>query len=202
MKYIFMTTSANVGNMLSMAVAAVLLPFLPLLAGQILLINLLSDLPAMTIAGDRVDEPLLRRPQRWNIHLIRNYMLVFGAVSSVFDLATFGVLLWGYGAAAPEFRSAWFVGSVLTEVAVLFSLRTRGPIFRSRPGRWVVVSSIAVALVTIALPYTPLAPPLELVPLPASLLAIILGITAAYVVATELTKRVFWRQRHRGARSA
>lgn len=195
MKYIFMTTSANVGNMLSMAVAAVLLPFLPLLAGQILLINLLSDLPAMTIAGDRVDEPLLRRPQRWNIRLIRNYMLVFGAVSSVFDLATFGVLLWGYGAAAPEFRSAWFVGSVLTEVAVLFSLRTRGPIFRSRPGRWVIVSSIAVALVTIALPYTPLAPPLELVPLPASLLAIILALTVAYVMATELTKRVFWRRR-------
>lgn len=196
MKYIFMTTSANVGNMLSMAIAAVLLPFLPLLAGQILLINLLSDLPAMTIASDRVDAPLLQRPQRWNIRLIRNYMLVFGAVSSVFDLATFGVLLWGYGAAAPEFRSAWFVGSVLTEVAVLFSLRTRGPIFRSRPGLWVTVTSIAVATATIALPYSPLAPALELVPLPASLLSIILGLTVGYVLATELTKRVFWRRRH------
>lgn len=197
MKYIFMTTSANVGNMLSMAIAAVALPFLPLLAGQILLINLLSDLPAMAIATDRVDEPLLRRPQQWDIRLIRNYMLVFGAVSSVFDLATFGVLLWGFGAAPPEFRSAWFVGSVLTEVAVLFSLRTRGPLWRSRPGRGVALVSVAVALVTVALPFSPLAPSLELVAIPLPLLGIILALTVGYVATTEATKRLFWRARHR-----
>ncbi len=193
MKYIFMTTSANVGNMLSMAIAAVALPFLPLLAGQILLINLLSDLPAMAIATDRVDEPLLRRPQQWDIRLIRNYMLVFGAVSSIFDLATFAVLLWGFGAAPPEFRSAWFVGSVLTEVAVLFALRTRGPLWRSRPSLGVTIVSIAVALGTIAIPFSPLAASLELVPIPLPLLGIILALTLAYVATTEATKRLFWR---------
>jgi P-type Mg2+ transporter len=193
MKYIFMTTSANFGNMLSMAVAAIVLPFLPLLAGQILLINLLTDLPATTIATDSVDAAQLRHPQRWNIKLIRNYMIVFGALSSVFDLTTFAVLRWGFHAEAPEFRSAWFLGSVLTEVGVLFVLRTRRPFFRSRPSKWVVLSSIAVALVTLAIPYSPIAPLLELVPIPIELLWLILLITIGYLVATEITKRFFWR---------
>ncbi|MEP6478027.1 MAG: HAD-IC family P-type ATPase, partial [Rhodoglobus sp.] len=195
MKYIFMTTSANFGNMLSMAVAAIVLPFLPLLAGQILLINLLTDLPATTIATDSVDTQQLARPQRWNIRLIRNYMIVFGALSSVFDLTTFAVLRLGYHAEAAEFRSAWFLGSVLTEVGVLFVLRTRGPVWRSRPSKWVVLSSLAVAIVTVAIPYSPLAGPLELVPIPAPLLGAILLITVGYLVATEAMKRVFWRKR-------
>ena len=195
MKYIFMTTSANFGNMLSMAVASLVLPFLPLLAGQILLINLLSDLPAMAIATDSVDERQLRRPQTWNLRLIRNYMLAFGALSSVFDLATFAILRWGFHAEAQEFRSTWFVASILTEVGVLFILRTRGPFYRSRPGRGVVVSSIVVALVTIALPYSPLAGELELIPVPAELLGLVLLITVGYLAATELVKRIFWRRR-------
>jgi P-type Mg2+ transporter len=194
MKYIFMTTSANFGNMLSMAIASVALPFLPLLAGQILLINLLTDLPATTIATDEVDPAQLARPQRWNIKLIRNYMIVFGAISSVFDLTTFAVLRWVFHAQALEFRSAWFLGSVLTEVAVLFVLRTRGPMFRSRPGRGVVISSIAVALVTLAIPYSPLAGLLGLAPIPTPLLVLTLLITLAYVVTTELVKRIFWRK--------
>lgn len=195
MKYIFMTTSANFGNMLSMAVASIVLPFLPLLAGQILLINLLTDLPATTIATDAVDASQLARPQRWNIRLIRNYMIVFGALSSVFDLTTFAILRWGLDAGATEFRSAWFLGSVLTEVAVLFVLRTRGPFYRSRPGRGVVISSVLVTVITIAIPYTFLAQPLGLIPIPLPLLLAIIGITVAYVAATELTKRVFWRRR-------
>jgi len=192
MKYIFMTTSANFGNMLSMAVAATVLPFLPLLAGQILLINLLTDLPATTIATDAVDEAQLRRPQKWDLHLIRNYTIVFGALSSVFDLTTFAVLRWGFSAPAAEFRSAWFLGSILTEVAVLFVLRTRGPFYRSRPSVWVIVSSIAVALVAVALPYSPVAGVLSLIAIPANLLGVILLVTVGYVVATELVKRVFW----------
>jgi len=192
MKYIFMTTSANFGNMLSMAVVAIVLPFLPLLAGQILLINLLTDLPATTIATDSVDEPQLRRPQTWNVRLIRNYMLVFGALSSVFDLATFAVLRWGFHAEAPEFRSAWFLGSILTEVGVLFVLRTRGSMFRSRPGRWVVLSSLAVAVLAVAIPYSPFANLLKLVPIPLDLLTLILAITAGYLIATELPKHLFW----------
>ncbi|MEP6481226.1 MAG: HAD-IC family P-type ATPase [Rhodoglobus sp.] len=193
MKYIFMTTSANFGNMLSMAIASIALPFLPLLAGQILLINLLTDLPATTIATDSVDAAQLAKPQRWNIKLIRNYMIVFGALSSVFDLMTFVVLRVGFHAHAAEFRSAWFLGSVLTEVGVLFVLRTRRPFWLSRPSKWVVLASLVVALVTLGIPYSPLAPLLELVPIPPELLVLILAITLAYLVATELTKRVFWR---------
>jgi P-type Mg2+ transporter len=199
MKYIFMTTSANFGNMLSMAIAAIVLPFLPLLAGQILLINLLTDLPATTIATDSVDSAQLRRPQRWNIKLIRNYMIVFGALSSVFDLTTFAVLRWGFHAEAPEFRSAWFLGSILTEVGVLFILRTRRWFFLSRPSKWVVLTSIAVAIVAVLIPYSPLAAVLELVPIPGELLVLILVISFGYLIATELVKRIFWRPSERAA---
>ncbi len=195
MKYIFMTTSANFGNMLSMAVASIALPFLPLLAGQILLINLLTDLPAMTIATDTVDAKQLRRPQTWNVRLIRNYMLVFGALSTVFDLTTFVVLRLVFHAEAAEFRSAWFLGSILTEVGVLFVLRTRAPFFTSRPSRWVVLTSIIVVVIAVALPYSPLAAALQLVAIPAALLGLIAVITVGYITATELTKRVFWRRR-------
>ncbi len=196
MKYIFMTTSANFGNMISMAIASVVLPFLPLLAGQILLINLLTDLPATTIATDSVDPGQLKRAQKWNIRLIRNYMIVFGLLSSVFDLTTFMVLRWGFHSEAAEFRSAWFLGSVLTEVGVLFVLRTRGPIYRSRPSKWVIVSSAAVAIVTVLIPYSPIASALKLVPIPLTLFGIILLITLGYLAATELTKRFFWHRRN------
>ncbi|MGV8885308.1 MAG: magnesium-translocating P-type ATPase [Microbacteriaceae bacterium] len=194
MKYIFMTTSANFGNMLSMAIASIILPFLPLLAGQILLVNLLTDLPATTIATDSVDASQLRHPQKWNIRLIRNYMIVFGALSSVFDLTTFAVLRWGMNAGATEFRSAWFVGSVLTEVAVLFVLRTRGPFYRSRPARGLVWSSVLVAIATLAIPFSPVATPLGMRPLPLELLLVIIAITLGYVAATEGVKHVFWRE--------
>jgi Mg2+-importing ATPase len=178
--------------MLSMAVASAVLPFLPLLAGQILLINLLTDLPATMIATDFVDVRQVRRPQRWNIRLIRNYMIVFGALSSVFDLTTFVILRWGLNAGAAEFRSAWFLGSVLTEVAVLFVLRTRGAFYRSIPGRGIVIASAIVAAVTVAIPYSFLAPVLGLIPIPADLFATIVAITVGYVVATEVVKRIFW----------
>ncbi|MEP6841910.1 MAG: magnesium-translocating P-type ATPase, partial [Pseudolysinimonas sp.] len=193
MKYIFMTTSASFGNVLSLAVAAAVLPFLPLLAGQILLINLLTDLPATFIATDSVDAAQLRHPQHWNVRLIRNYMIVFGVLSSLFDLATFAVLEWGFHARVAEFRSAWFLGSILTEVTVLFVLRTRRPFFRSRPSKWIVFASIAVALVAAYLPFSPLAAPLDLVAIPLPLLAIVLLITLVYLASNELVKRVFWK---------
>ena len=195
MKYIFVTTSANFGNMLSMAVAAAVLPFLPLLAGQILLVNLLSDLPAMAIAADKVDESQLRRPQQWDLRLIRTFMIVFGALSSVFDLLTFAVLRLVFDAGAAEFRSAWLLGSILTEVGVLFILRTRGPFYRSRPGTGLLVISAVVVAMTLWLPFSPVAAPLQLVPVPLPLLAFIVGITLAYLLANEVAKRVFWKWR-------
>lgn len=201
-KYIFITTSANFGNMLSMAVAAAVLPFLPLLAGQILLINLLSDLPGMTIATDSVDAAQLIKPQRWNMRLIRNYMIVFGALSSVFDLTIFAVLRLGYHAEAAEFRSAWFLGSIMTEIGVLFMLRTRTRFYRSRPSRWVVGSSLLALAITLAIPLTPAAAPLQLVTIPWGLTLIVIAVTVLYLASTELLKYFFWKRppRRTGAR--
>ena len=198
LKYIGITTSANFGNMLSMAVAGPLLPFLPLAPKQILLNNFLSDLPSMAIATDRVDDEHLRHPQRWSVAAVQRRMIVYGLVSSLFDLITFALLLWVFAAGAALFQTAWFVVSVLTELAVVMVLRTRLPAWRSRPSRLLVGSTIAVAVVSVALPYTgPLAELLGFVPLPASLLAAAAGIVAAYLVLTETVKRGFERRRLR-----
>jgi Mg2+-importing ATPase len=193
LKYIFVTTSANFGNMASMAVVSLALPFLPLLPLQILLINFLTDLPGMTIATDDVDPEQLERPGAWDIQLIRSFMITFGLVSSAFDFLTFGVLRLGFGTEAELFRTGWFLESVATELAVMLVLRTRRPFFRSRPGAALLSSSIAVALITIALPFSPVAEPLGFVPLPAPLLAAIAMITTGYVLATEILKARFYR---------
>ncbi len=193
MKYVFTTTSANFGNMLSMAVAAAVLPFLPLLASQILIINFLTDFPATTIATDEVDPEQLEQPHSWDIGFVRNFMLVFGAVSSVFDLLTFAVLILVFAADAVTFRSGWFLESVATELAVMFVLRTRRPFFRSRPGRLLALSSLAVAALTLAIPYSPIAGLLGFDGPAPALLAALAVITALYVAATEATKRFFYR---------
>ncbi|MDZ4159854.1 MAG: magnesium-translocating P-type ATPase, partial [Anaerolineaceae bacterium] len=132
LKYVFMAVSANFGNMFSMAGASLFLPFLPMLPKQILLINLLTDLPEMTIANDNVDSGLIERPQRWNLGFIRRFMFVFGPLSSVFDFATFGMLLWLFRAEQSLFHSGWFVESVLSASLVVFAVRTRLPFNRSR----------------------------------------------------------------------
>ena len=128
MKYVFMATSANFGNMFSMAGASLFLSFLPLLPKQILLTNLLTDIPEMTIAGDRVDEELIDRPRRWNIVFIRKFMLTFGLVSSIFDYLTFGVLLWFLGSGVEEFRTGWFVESVISVRSSFWSFAAAGPL--------------------------------------------------------------------------
>ncbi len=192
LKYIFTTTSANFGNMVSMAGASLFLPFLPLLAKQILLNNFLSDFPGLTIAGDSVDPELVARPRRWDIRFIRNFMVVFGLVSSVFDFLTFGLLLLVLRATPDVFRTAWFVQSLLTELVIALVVRTRRPAFRSRPGRWLLLSTLAVAVVTLALPYLPFSSYLEFVPLPGELLLLLMGITALYVLATEIAKKAFY----------
>lgn len=199
MKYIFMTSSASFGNVLSMAIAAVVLPFLPLLASQILLVNLLTDLPSTFIATDSVDAAQLRRPQHWNVKLIRNYMLTFGPLSSLFDLATFAVLEWGFHAGSHEFRTAWFVGSVMTAVTALYVLRTRRPFFRSRPSRWLMLASAVVVIIAVAIPYSPVALPLGFVPLSLPLVLILVGITFVYLASNELVKRIFWKPDQRTA---
>ena len=165
LKYIFTTTSANFGNMFSMAGASLFLPFLPLLANQILLNNFLSDIPGMAIAGDDVDREWVDRPHHWDMGYIRDFMVLFGLVSSVFDFLTFGVLLWGLQASAEVFRTAWFTESLLTELAVALVVRTRMPFYRSRPGPWLLYTSGAVAVLTVMLPYLPGSRHLGFVPL-------------------------------------
>jgi Mg2+-importing ATPase len=192
MKYVFVTTSANFGNMISLAVAAVVLPFLPLLAGQILLLNFLTDFPATTIATDRVDPEQLERPHSWDIGFVRNFMIFFGAVSSLFDLVTFAVLRLGFSTGATAFRSGWFLESAVTELAVLLVLRTQRRFFRSPPSRLLLVSSLAVTGITVAIPYTPLAVPLGLDGPSLPVLAALALITVLYVVVTEAAKQRFY----------
>jgi len=199
LKYIFVTTSANFGNMASMAAVSVLLPFLPLLPLQILLINFLTDLPGTTIATDRVDPEQLRRPGVWDLRGIRNFMIVFGLVSSAFDFLTFGVLRLGFAAGADLFRSAWLIESVATELAVMLVLRSHRPFFRSRPGAALLWSSIVVAVLAVAIPYSPVAGSLGLVPLPAPVLLALAVITAGYVAVTEIAKAVFYSFKPRGS---
>lgn len=193
LKYVLMTMSANLGNMISMAIASLWLPFLPLLAGQILLNNFLSDIPALGLATDGVDPELVERPRRWDMRFIGRFMLEFGLLSSFFDFLTFGSLLLIH--ARPElFRSAWFVESLMTEILVALLIRTRRPFFKSRPGRFVLVSTVAVALLGLAVPFLPLADRLGFVPLPGMVVGALLAITLLYALAVELNKARFYRR--------
>ena len=192
LKYIFTTTSANFGNMLSMAGASLFLPFLPLLAKQILLNNFLSDFPAMGIPGDKVDEEMLAQPHRWDMKYIRSFMIVFGLVSSVFDYATFGLLLFVAHAAEGQFQTGWFVESLLSELVIALVVRTRRPFVRSRPGKVLWVVTLIVGLVTLIIPYLPFGDVLGFTPLPAWLMASLVGITLLYIAAAEAVKKVFF----------
>jgi len=194
LKYVFMATSANFGNMFSMAGASLLLPFLPLLPKQILLTNLLTDLPEMTIASDRVDPDWIDRPRRWSIPFIKRFMLTFGLVSSVFDYLTFAVLLWVLKADAAQFRTGWFMESVISAASIVLVIRTRGPLLRSRPSRSLVAATVVVVLLTLLLPYSPLAAPFGFVPLPLSFLALLALILLAYVLSAETAKGWFYRR--------
>jgi Mg2+-importing ATPase len=192
LKYILTTISANFGNVFSMAGASLMLPFLPLLAPQILLNNFLSDIPATTIAADNVDPEWVTKPRRWNTRFIRNYMVLFGLVSSIFDFLTFGVLLYVFRASPVEFRTGWFIESLLTELIIALVVRTRHLFFRSRPGTLLLVSSLIVAGITLTIPYLPVSSWFGFVPLPASLMLAMIVLTALYVVVTEITKKYFY----------
>ncbi|MBL8201507.1 MAG: magnesium-translocating P-type ATPase [Chromatiales bacterium] len=196
LKYISITTSANFGNMVSMAIATPLLPFLPLAAKQILLNNFLSDIPSVFISTDNVDPESLKRAQRWRVAEVQRFMIVFGLLSTVFDLATFALLLQVFGADQAVFQTTWFVVSLLTELAVLLVLRSRGPAVRSRPSAVLLWSTVAVAGLAVAFPWLgPVAAAFSFVPLPLSIGAAVIGIVAAYVLSTELVKAWFFRSR-------
>jgi Mg2+-importing ATPase len=192
LKYIYMTTSANFGNMFSMAGAALFLPFLPLLPKQILLNNFLTDFPAMALAREGGVPEAIEKPHRWDIKIIRNFMIAFGLVSSIFDFLTFAALVFILRATPETFRTGWFVESVMTEIFIILVMRTWKPLYKSLPSRALMAGMIVVVLVTLALPYSPLSGVLGLTPLPLSTLLLLATITVLYIAASELTKRVFY----------
>jgi Mg2+-importing ATPase len=194
LKYILTTTSANLGNMISMAAASLWLPFLPMLAGQILLNNFLSDIPAIGLADDAVDPETLDRPPRWDVHAIGRFMVIFGLLSTAFDVLTFVCLRVVFHAGPELFRTTWFVESLLTELLVALVVRTRKPFFTSRPGPLLLALTIPLVPLALAIPFLPyVADLLGFVPLPGAVIALVISITVAYLMATETLKRRFYR---------
>jgi len=189
MKYLFMGTSSNFGNVLSMAAASLFLPFLPMLPTQILLNNLLYDLSQITIPTDNVDETYLQKPQRWDISLIRNFMVLIGPISSIFDFLTFYVLLHFFRANEVQFHTGWFIESLATQTLVLFVIRTSGNPFRSRPSGPLLATCLAVVAIGLYLPFSPLAGMLGFTAMPASFFIFLTVATAAYLLLVEAAKR-------------
>lgn len=192
-KYLFMGTSSNFGNMLSMAVASAFLPFLPMLPTQVLLNNLLYDVAQLAIPSDAVDDAYLARPHRWDFALIRRFMLRIGPVSSVYDLLTFIVLLKVFHAGEREFHTGWFVESLATQTLVFFVIRTPGNPFASRPGGWMALATCLVAVAAFAMPWLPFAAALGFTPLPALFVAYVVAATATYLVLVQWIKSLVMR---------
>jgi len=193
LKYVFMATSANFGNMFSMAGASLFLSFLPLLPKQILFSNLMTDFPEMTIATDSVDPESVTRPRRWDIKFIRRFMIVFGLANSACDYLTFGVLLLLMHASTPQFRTGWFVENVVTASLIVLVIRTRKRFYQSRPSTPLLLATLAIVVFTLLLPYSPLALLFGFVPLPLVFLPVLAGIMIFYVIVAETAKTIFYR---------
>ena len=194
MKYIFMATSANFGNMFSMAGASLFLPFLPLLPKQILFMNLLTDFPQMAIATDKVDAIAVDKPHRWNIKFIKRFMITFGLLSCVFDYLTFGVLLFLMKEDEKIFQTGWFVESVISATLIVLVVRTRLAFFKSLPGKYLSIATSIVVLFVLALPLMPFAGLFGFVRLPLSFYGWMLLIVAVYVFSAEKLKQWFFRK--------
>lgn len=194
MKYIFIATGANFGNMFSMSGGSLILPFLPALPSQILLTNLLTDLPALTMATDRVDPEVIERPRRWNLRFIRRFMLTFGILSSVFDYLTFGILWYILRTGETGFRSGWFMESVALSALIVLAVRTRRVFFRSPPSKWLLGATTFDVIVVILLPYTFIGHLFSLYPLPTRFLGYLAVLTVIFFAATEAVKKTFYRR--------
>ena len=190
-----MATSANFGNMFSMAGASLFLPFLPLLPKQILLMNLLTDTPEMTIATDNVDVEMIEKPRRWDIKFIRKFMIVFGLLSTIFDYVTFGILLLVLHSCTDQFRTAWFMESVISACMVVLVIRTRKPFFKSKPNVHLLLATIFVIGVTIILPFiSPIAELFGFRGLSVLYLSAIGIIVLIYIVTAEMVKKIFYKR--------
>ena len=194
LKYVFMATSANFGNMFSMAGVSLFLPFLPLLPGQILLTNLMTDIPEMTIATDSVDGEMVDHPRRWDIGFIRNFMLVFGILSSIFDILTFGALFYILHATPGQFRTGWFMESVISASLIVLVIRTKKPFFRSKPGKYLSAATLLIVAGALFFPFIPIGNVFGFSQLPILFLILMVVIVAFYIISAELVKAVFYRR--------
>jgi len=194
LKYVFMATSANFGNMFSMAGASLFLSFLPLLPGQILLTNLLTDFPETTIGTDNVDSEMVEKPRRWNVAFIRNFMIVFGILSSVFDYIAFGVLIFVLKSPPELFRTGWFIESVLSANLIVLVIRSRRPFFKSFPGKYLVITTIVIVVATLIFPFTPLGKLFGFAQ-PSILVLVLMSIIVVfYILAGEVVKGIFYKR--------
>jgi len=193
MKYIFITTGATFGNMFSVAGASLFLPFLPMLPKQILLNNLITDLPFLTIASDHVDHEQLLRPGKWDLKMIRNFMISFGLHSSIFDFITFYVLYIYFQLSGSAFQTGWFLESAITELLILFIIRTRKSFLKSKPGKWLLITGILALCITVYLPFSPFAGLLGLTVIPMKQGLAILLILTTYFITADLLKIIFFR---------
>jgi Mg2+-importing ATPase len=194
MKYLLMGTSSNFGNMFSMAIASLFLPFLPMLPTQILLNNFLYDLAQVTIPTDYVDQTFIHKPQRWNVKMIRDFMIYIGPISSIYDFLTFFALLKVFSASEQLFHTGWFVESLATQTLVIFIIRTAGNPFRSRPSLALTATTLAVVSVGIVIPFTSLGRVLGFTPLPLGFFLFLAGATGTYLVLVEIVKRKLMRR--------
>ena len=165
-----------------------------MLPSQILLTNLLTDFPEMTIATDSVDRELVEKPRQWDIKFIRNFMTTFGPVSSIFDFITFGVLLFVLHAQQDSFRTGWFLESVISASVIVLVIRTRRPFYQSRPGKYLLAATLLIIGVTVAIPFTPLGDLFQFRPLPVPFFFVLGLIVVFYIVTAELAKRAFYKK--------
>jgi Mg2+-importing ATPase len=177
-----------------MAGASLFLPFLPLLPTQILLTNLMTDFPELTISTDNVDSEMVDQPRRWNVSFIRDFMITFGPLSSVFDYLTFGVLLLVLHSSTALFRTGWFVESVVSAALIVLVIRTRRPFFKSVPGRNLVIATLAIVCAAVIIPFTPLGGLFGFTPPPVWFILVMAVIVVLYIFAGEAAKRNFYKR--------
>ncbi len=193
-KYLMMGLSSNFGNMFSLIAAALYLPFLPILPYQVLLNNALYDLSQTTLPSDRVDEEYVHKPKQWDVRFMKRFMIVFGLISSIFDLLTFYFLYSHFHLPAAAFQTGWFVESLATQTLVIYSIRTRRLIFRSRPSMYVILTTITIVALGFAVPFTFLGAYFGFQPLPHTVLITIGLLVTGYLVLVEGVKHWFYRQ--------
>jgi len=193
-KYLKMNISSDFGTMVSIAVASVFLPFLPILPVQILLNDLLYDVSQLTLAGDRVDDRALAAPHKWNVKSIRKFMFVFGPANSLFDLLTFGILLWLFHASVPLFQTGWFLENIVTQTIIVFSIRTAVvPFYRSRTSKLFTLSLLTIVVVALLLPFSPAAAAFSFVRPPPVFFVVLVGLVFAYLMLAEALKQWFYK---------